>query len=70
MEYFLLFMAILYLVYFIFCINFFRREPGLKSHEKAYWIFLSLAFPLIIPGLYRSLHKRQRDSHHSPNRVS
>jgi hypothetical protein len=58
MEYFILFMVFLYLVYFTYCVNFFRKESGLKSHEKAYWVFICLAFPFISHGLYRGLRKR------------
>lgn len=53
MEYFILATGVVYLLYFAFCIRYFLREPFLKTHEKANWIFLSLVAPLFAILIYR-----------------
>lgn len=53
MEYIMLSITLLYLFYFGFCIRYFTREPLLKPHEKANWIFLSLVAPLFAILVYR-----------------
>lgn len=53
MEYILLFTGVVFLFYFGFCIRYFMRQPLLRSHEKANWIFLSLVAPLFAILIYR-----------------
>ncbi|HEX6914522.1 MAG TPA: hypothetical protein VF145_04745 [Chitinophagaceae bacterium] len=53
MEYLILFVLALYLVNASFCLIYFIKQQKLKTHEKAYWLFICIGFPLLGLGLYR-----------------